>query len=181
MKRIVLTTHRRESFGARMEAQMRVLRDFVARHPDIELVFPVHPNPAVRLPAQALLSGCERIRLLAPLPYFEFIDLLRSAWLIVTDSGGIQEEAPTLGKPVLVLRDTTERPEAIGAGVARLTGGDPQRLAAMLEDVYRTGGWREGPEGFGVNPFGDGRAGQRIVQALEGWLHEMAPHGGSSR
>ncbi len=178
VKRIVLTTHRRESFGRWMEAQLRVLRAFVARHPDVELVFPVHPNPAVQLPAQALLGGCPRIRLLAPLPYFDFIRLLRSAWLIVTDSGGIQEEAPTLGKPVLVLRDTTERPEALAAGVARLTGRDPQRLHAMLEDVYCTGGWREGPEGFGVNPFGDGRAGQRIVQALHGWLHEMTPRRG---
>ncbi len=164
-----------------MDAHLRVLRAFVARHPDVELVFPVHPNPAVRLPAQALLAGRTRIRLLAPLPYFDFIRLLRSAWLIVTDSGGIQEEAPTLGKPVLVLRDTTERPEAVTAGVARLTGRDPRRLEAMLEDVYCTGGWHEGPEGFGVNPFGDGRAGQRIVQALDGWLHEMAPRGGLSR
>lgn len=183
VKRLVLTTHRRESFGAWMEAQMRVLRAFVARHPDVELVFPVHPNPAVRLPAQALLAGRERIRLLAPLPYFDFIRLLRSAWLIVTDSGGIQEEAPTLGKPVLVLRDTTERPEALAAGVARLTGRDPQRLEAMLEDVYGAGDWREGPEGFvaGANPFGDGRAGQRIVQALAGWLHETAPRRGGRR
>ncbi len=181
VKRIVLTTHRRESFGTWMAAQMRVLRDFVARHPDVELVFPVHPNPAVQRATRTWLAGCDRIRLLAPLPYFDFIRLLCSAWLIVTDSGGIQEEAPTLGKPVLVLRDTTERPEALAAGVARLTGRDAQRLEAMLEDVYRTGGWREGPEGFGVNPFGDGRAGQRIVRALDSWLCEMAPSRGLSR
>jgi UDP-N-acetylglucosamine 2-epimerase (non-hydrolysing) len=164
-KRLVLTTHRRESFGEALAGNLRVLRSFVERREDVALIFPVHPNPAVREPAAALLGGHERIHLMAPLDYVDFISLLKHAWLIVSDSGGIQEEAPTLGKPLLVLRETTERPEALEAGVARLVGGRPERLQVMLDEVYQDPNWIE-EVGKIDNPFGRGDSGARIVDHL---------------
>jgi UDP-N-acetylglucosamine 2-epimerase (non-hydrolysing) len=163
LRLIVLTTHRRESFGDVLAGNLRVLRAFVERHPEVALVFPVHPNPAVRGPAFEILADRDRIQLLEPLDYVAFIGLLSRAWLIVSDSGGVQEEAPSLGKRLLVLRDTTERPEAVEAGVARLVGGDPRRLDAMLEQEWLA------PEEAGRvidNPFGSGDSGRRIVQAI---------------
>lgn len=157
-RRIALTTHRRESFGDLLAGNLRVLREYVEIHPDVALVFPVHPNPAVRAAAVAL-DGHPRIHLTDPLDYPDFIALLSSAWLIVSDSGGIQEEAPTLGKPLIVLRATTERPEAVEAGVARLAG-TPEALAACLAAVPH------GTPFTGENPFGRGDAGPRIVRAL---------------
>jgi UDP-N-acetylglucosamine 2-epimerase (non-hydrolysing) len=165
LKRIVLTTHRRESFGDLLAANLEVLRQFVDRHPDVALLFPVHPNPAVRGPATALLAGHERIWLLEPLEYMDFTILLANAWLLVSDSGGVQEEAPTLGKPLLVLRDNTERPEAIASGVARLVGGCPDRLRLMLEEAYQDTSWAE-KVGRTQSPFGAGDSGLRIVQAI---------------
>jgi UDP-N-acetylglucosamine 2-epimerase (non-hydrolysing) len=164
-KRLILTTHRQENFGALMAGNLRVLRNFIERHTDVALIFPVHPNPAVVRPAMAILSDHPRIYLLPPLDYQDFVGLLSHAWLIISDSGGVQEQAPTLGKPLLVLRQNTERPEAIEAGVARLVGGTPGRLASMLEDVYTDGMW---PKYVGRvdNPFGRGDSGQRIVRAL---------------
>src|SRR5207247_6866939 len=135
LKRIVLTTHRRESFGEVMAGNLGALRSFVASHPDVALIFPVHPNPAVLGPATATLSGHPRIHLVPPLGYEDFIVLLSLAWLGVSDSGGGQEGAPTLGGPVVMHLGNTERPEAIEAGVARLVGGVPTRLAAMLADA----------------------------------------------
>jgi UDP-N-acetylglucosamine 2-epimerase (non-hydrolysing) len=167
VRRIVLTTHRRESFGERMRANLRVVRRFVEAHRDVALFFPVHPNPEVRAAVGEALGGAhERIRLLPPWGYAEFVHLLASAWLIVSDSGGIQEEAPTLGKPVLVLRDTTERPEGVEAGVSRLTGGSPERLEAMLEETYADERWSRAVAAL-ANPFGDGTAGERIAQILQ--------------
>jgi UDP-N-acetylglucosamine 2-epimerase (non-hydrolysing) len=165
LRRIILTTHRRESFGETMSGNLQVLRRFVERHDDVVLVFPVHPNPSVRGPAAAVLSGHDRIRLLDPLDYFDFIGLLARAWLIVSDSGGVQEEAPTLGKPLLVLRENTERPEAVESGVARLVGGSPDRLGEMLEEVHRDDRWASQVRGM-ENPFGRGDSAQRIVQAV---------------
>jgi UDP-N-acetylglucosamine 2-epimerase (non-hydrolysing) len=164
-KRIVLTTHRRESFAAAMSDNLRVLRHFVETRPDVALLFPVHPNPAVRKQATALLSQHPRIHLLPPLDYPTFLSLLSKAWLIVSDSGGVQEEAPTLRKPVFILRENTERPEAIAAGVARLVGGRPQRLAGMLEEVYRDSSWMTILQTC-ENPFGQGDSGRRIVQTI---------------
>lgn len=169
LKRIVLTTHRRESFGHVMAGNLRVLRSFVERRPDVALLFPVHPNPDVVGPATAILSGQPRIHLVPPLGYEDFIVLLSRAWLLVSDSGGVQEEAPTLGKPVLVLRENTERPEAIEAGVARLVGSDPARLALMLEEAYQDGSW---VRGVGANPFGQGDSGKRIAQIIARLLDE---------
>jgi UDP-N-acetylglucosamine 2-epimerase (non-hydrolysing) len=166
---LVLTTHRRESFGKAMLENLRVLRRFVERHKDVALAFPVHPNPAVRAAAREALAGAPHVHLLEPLEYPDFVHLLFHAWLIVSDSGGIQEEAPTLGKPLLVLRENTERPEAVAAGVARLVGGSATRLEAMLEEAYADGSWTRQVQET-ENPFGRGDSARRIVDALESFL-----------
>lgn len=168
---LVLTTHRRESFGPVMEGNLRVLRGFVERHEDVSLVFPVHPNPRVREPTQAVLGDAARVHLLDPLGYADFLHLLSRAWLIVSDSGGVQEEAPTLGKALLVLRENTERPEAIEAGVARLVGGSPERLAALLEEQAEDDAWIRRVHEID-NPFGRGDAGERIAAAIERFFAE---------
>jgi UDP-N-acetylglucosamine 2-epimerase len=165
LKRLILTTHRQENFGALMAGNLRVIRNFIERHTDVALIFPVHQAPAVVHPAMTILSDHPRIYLLPPLDYQDFVGLLSHAWLIVSDSGGVQEEAHTLGKPLLVLQQNTERPEAIEARVARLVGGTPGRLASMLEDVYTDGMWSK-YVGQANNPFGRGDSGQRIVRAL---------------
>jgi UDP-N-acetylglucosamine 2-epimerase (non-hydrolysing) len=157
-RRVALTTHRRESFGSVLEENLTVLREFVAANEDVVLIFPVHPNPSVRGPAGDILGGVPRVHLLPPLDYRDFIGLLARSWLIVSDSGGVQEEAPTLGVPLLVLRKNTERPEAVECGCARMAP-DAGTLRNLLEAAYR-----EGPGGRKVaNPFGQGDAGQRIA------------------
>ncbi len=167
---IVLTTHRRESFGDLMMARMGVLRDFVERHPELALVFPVHPNPVVRRAAEQVLGGAVRVALVEPLEYPDFIYLLSHAWLIVSDSGGVQEEAPTLGKPLLVLRENTERPEALRCGIAKLVGRSPARLKELLAEALGDASWaahvRRTP-----NPFGEGDSGPRIATAVEEFLN----------
>jgi UDP-N-acetylglucosamine 2-epimerase (non-hydrolysing) len=164
-RRIVLTTHRRESFGKMMSENLKVIRSFIERYNDLVLIFPVHPNPAVMGPTLAVLSGHPRIHLLQPLNYDEFIVLLSHVWLIVSDSGGVQEEAPTLGKPLLILRENTERPEAVESRVARLVGGCPERLAAMLEEARHEGSWANQVRKID-NPFGQGDSGKRIVDIV---------------
>jgi UDP-N-acetylglucosamine 2-epimerase (non-hydrolysing) len=164
-RRIVLTTHRRESLGQTMRDNLAVLRRFVETRGDVTLIFPVHPNPSVRESATRVLTAHPRIHLVDPLSYEDFIHLLSRSWLIVSDSGGVQEEAPTLGKPVLILRENTERPEAVEAGVARLVGGDPSRLAAMLEELDADPSWIESV-GAIDNPFGRGDSARRIVSAV---------------
>lgn len=164
---ILVTGHRRENFGAPFERLFTALRTLVDRNPDIQIVYPVHLNPRVREPVHAILSGHPDIHLIEPQEYVPFVYLMSRARLIVTDSGGIQEEAPALGKPVLVTRDTTERPEAVAAGTARLVGTDPARLIAAAELLLHD------PEEYACmsrahNPFGDGRASERIVHALQG-------------
>lgn len=166
LKRILLTTHRRESFGATMTENLRVLRDFVVAHADTALFFPVHPNPAVRKATAQIFAANPRVFLLEPLSYSEFARVMANSWLVVSDSGGVQEEAPSLGKPLLVLRENTERPEAIAAGVAKLVGGSPQRLAEFLNENYRDESWTNSVKQI-ENPFGDGRAAARIVNVLE--------------
>lgn len=164
-KLLVLTTHRRESFGAAMAHNLQTLRHFVDMHPDVSLVFAVHPNPNVVKAASRELSDHERIQLIEPLSYADFIHLLRHAWLLVSDSGGIQEEAPTLGKPLLVLRNNSERPEAVEAGVAVIVGNNPGRLATMLDRVYNDSTWVERVREI-PNPFGDGMAASRIADII---------------
>lgn len=164
-RRILLTTHRRENFGPVMEGHLATLRDFVGRHRDVDLIFPVHPNPAVRAAVVSCLPASPRVHIVDPMPYADFIHLASRVWLIASDSGGIQEEAPTLGKPLVVLRDTTERPESVECGVARLAGHDPARLRELLDTAYKDTEWVR-CAGASSNPFGDGRSGERIGSAI---------------
>ncbi|HXY48730.1 MAG TPA: UDP-N-acetylglucosamine 2-epimerase (non-hydrolyzing) [Terriglobales bacterium] len=164
-KRIVITTHRRESLGSMMARNLTAISAFVSRHEDVVVLFPVHPNPNVVRVAQKIFKGQPRVHLLPPLGYEPFIMLLENSWLIVSDSGGVQEEATSLHKPLLIIRENTERPEAVEAGVARLVGGRPETLAAMLEEVYREGTWIEEVKKI-ENPFGRGDAGEQIVNLI---------------
>jgi UDP-N-acetylglucosamine 2-epimerase (non-hydrolysing) len=159
---IVVTAHRRESFGSPLREAFSALREIADRHEDVVLLYPVHPNPNVRVAAEELLGGHDRILLTAPLDYLDLIYALRHAALTITDSGGIQEEAPSFGAPVLVMRDVTERPEAVSAGVARLVGTDRSRIIGAAAEVLRAG--TGSPRG--ANPYGDGRAGERIADIV---------------
>lgn len=165
LKRIVLTTHRRESFGDVMEGNLRMLRNYVSAHRELCLLFPVHPNPKVRAVAERVLGGQERIHLVDPLPYEQFVLLLSNAWILVSDSGGIQEEAPTLGKPLLIIRENTERPEAVACGVGQLVGESPLLLKTALDGLMTSSEWFD-RVAVAENPFGDGNAAQRIVGIL---------------
>jgi len=162
---IVVTTHRRENFGPVMRTHLSILRDFVERHEDVALVFPVHPNPAVRAECERLGMSGPRMNLIAPLIYSDFIHLLNSAWLVASDSGGVQEEIPTLRKPLLVLRENTERPEVVASGFGRLVGSQPHMLADMLREAANGGSWLRTVQSA-ENPFGDGNSGVRIVSAI---------------
>ncbi len=165
VRRLVLvTSHRRESFGPGFEASMRALAQ-LAERPGVQIAYPVHRNPNVLGPAHKLLAGLANVVLLDPLPYVPFVDLMRRAYLILTDSGGIQEEAPSLGKPVLVLREKTERPEAVEAGTVKLVGTDERRIVEeatrLLDDQA------EYARMTAVhNPYGDGHACERIAEAM---------------
>jgi UDP-N-acetylglucosamine 2-epimerase (non-hydrolysing) len=165
LRRIVLTTHRRESFGEAIAANLRTLCQFVRDHKDVAMLFPVHPNPNVRVAAETICKGEPRVFLTKPFNYSDFITLLSNSWLIVSDSGGIQEEAPSLGKPLLILRDNTERPESVEAGIARLVGGRAATLKAMLEEAYQRGSWAESVREV-ENPFGRGDSAERIVDSI---------------
>lgn len=163
---VLVTAHRRESFGQPLESVFRALRELAEMFEERAVImYPVHLNPNVQEPARRMLGDVENVQLLAPLPYLPFLQLMRRARLILTDSGGIQEEAPAFGVPVLVLRDKTERPEALEAGTARLVGTDPRRIVfeaeRLLEDdeAHRAMAAAD-------NPFGDGRAAERIVDLL---------------
>jgi UDP-N-acetylglucosamine 2-epimerase (non-hydrolysing) len=163
-KMILVTAHRRESFGEGFVRICRALRR-LARRDDIEICYPVHPNPNVRAAANEYLSDVENIRLMDPLEYVAFVDLMRRAYILLTDSGGVQEEGPSLGKPVLVMREKTERPEAVEAGTARLVGTDEDRIVAETELLL------DDPEEYARrsrihNPYGDGWASARIREVL---------------
>jgi UDP-N-acetylglucosamine 2-epimerase (non-hydrolysing) len=164
-RRLVLTTHRRESFDRTLDGNLMVIREFVDTHPDVALIFPVHPNPSVRKVTIERLSNHPRIHLINPLNYQDFIILLSKSWVIVSDSGGVQEEAPTLGKPLLVLRENTERPEGLDVGVARLVGGRPETLAVMLEEAYQPNSWICKVSAK-QNPFGQDDSGEQIARAI---------------
>ena len=164
---LLLTAHRRENFGPPLEEAFGALRELVERFEDIALLYPVHPNPHVREPAQRILGGHPRIKLTAPLDYEPFVAAMQTAHLVITDSGGVQEEAPALGKPVLVLRNETERPEAVDAGVVKLVGPNRERILGeatrLLTDA---GAYRAMARG--VSPYGDGHAAERIAAILGG-------------
>lgn len=167
-KRLVLvTTHRRENFGETMSQHLRALREFIESESDLCMIFPVHPNPHVRATVAAELEDHPRIRLTDPMGYCDFAHLLSHAWLIVSDSGGIQEEATALGKPIIVLRENTERPEAVECGVARLVGESPERLRDMLRTSLTDQVWHANAN-RARDVFGDGRAAERICDILLG-------------
>jgi len=161
LKRIAFTSHRRENFASLLEGNLRVIRHFVERHADTAVIFPMHPNPVVREKAYSMLAGVERVHLIEPLDYVDFIRLLSESWLIASDSGGIQEEAPSLGKPLLILRESTERAEVLETGLARLAATSEQ-LETMLQEHY----WSHEVTQPVVNPFGDGLASRRIARIL---------------
>ena len=166
-KLVLVTAHRRESFGPGFERICRALATIVERNPGVEIVYPVHLNPNVRKPVRAILGGRERIHLIRPLEYLPFAHLMEKSYLILTDSGGIQEEAPAIGKPVLVMRDKTERPEAVKAGTARLVGTDVDRIVGETERLLQSASaYRRMSRA--TNPFGDGRAAGMVCDALDG-------------
>ena len=168
-KIILVTTHRRENLGEPMRNVYKALRALVEEFPNVEIIFPVHKNPKVREVVNAELGNLERVRLTDPLDYEPFANLMNRADLILTDSGGVQEEAPALGKPVLVLRDTTERPEAVHAGTVKLIGTDREKVYSTAKILLTdTAEYRKMAEAR--SPYGDGHAAERIVRALL-WKH----------
>jgi len=171
---VLVTSHRRESWGADQEHMCMALQDLVKLHPDIRIVYPVHMNPNVRSTVNSLLQNTDRIHLTEPLDYITFVSLLRRCFLVLTDSGGIQEEAPTFGKPVLVLRKLTERPEASQFGMAKIIGmsreGIVNETSHLLNDAEAYQDMSEGE-----NPYGDGHSSERIVEAVARWHAKKTP------
>lgn len=164
---ILVTGHRRENFGDGFLHICRAIKEIAAMHPDMDIVYPVHLNPNVQKPVYELLSGLENVYLISPLDYLPFIYAMQHSTLLLTDSGGVQEEAPSLGKPVLVMRDTTERPEAVEAGTVKLVGTDAAAIVSNVTELLRNKEmYRQMSETH--NPYGDGRACQRIIEALRG-------------
>ena len=162
---IMLTAHRRENLGEPMHNMFRAIRRVMEEHPDVKVIYPIHMNPVVRQAAQEELSGCDRVKIIEPLDVLDFHNFMARSYMILTDSGGIQEEAPSLGKPVLVMRDTTERPEGIAAGTLKLVGTDEDviyenfRLLLENEEAYNA-------MAHASNPYGDGHACERIADIL---------------
>ena len=163
---IMIPAHRREKLGQPMSNMFRAIRRIIDEYPNIKAIYPIHMNPVVRETARLELGGCDRIRIIEPLDVLDFHNFLARSYLIITDSGGIQEEAPSLGKPVLVMRDTTERPEGIAAGTLKLVGSDEtviyQSFKSLLEDQHEYN-----KMSFASNPYGDGNACKRIADVLE--------------
>ncbi|CAN5428696.1 UDP-N-acetylglucosamine 2-epimerase (non-hydrolyzing) [soil metagenome] len=164
-KLILVTGHRRENFGEGFENICLALQD-LARRDDVQIVYPVHLNPNVQEPVRRVLGESSRIHLIEPLDYIPFIYLMKQSYLVLTDSGGIQEEAPSLGKPVLVMRDTTERPEAVDAGTVRLVGTEKATIVAEVTSLLDNASDYQAMS-HAHNPYGDGRAAQRIVERLK--------------
>ena len=162
---ILMTAHRRENFGDRFRDAFLAVRAFIDVSADTALFFPVHPNPAARSVAHEILSNHPRIILTDPLPYRELVGALQNSWVVVTDSGGLQEEAPALGKPVLVLRDVTERPEVVEAGVAKLIGTERKRVFDALAELHTNSAAYERMARV-VFPYGDGQAAKRIISSI---------------
>jgi UDP-N-acetylglucosamine 2-epimerase (non-hydrolysing) len=166
---LLVTSHRRENLGASLQDICKALRDLLTERQDLQLVFPVHRNPKVRDVVWSVLGGLERVWLIEPLDYVDFVLLMSRVDLIVTDSGGVQEEAPALGKPVLVTRTTTERPEAVAAGTAKLIGTARKDIVAAVSQLL------DDPSAYArmrraVNPYGDGQAAKRIVSSVRQFL-----------
>jgi UDP-N-acetylglucosamine 2-epimerase (non-hydrolysing) len=166
---VLITGHRRESFGDGFQQICSAIRTLADRYPAVQFVYPVHLNPNVRGPVHELLSNVANVHLLAPLPYSEFLALLEACTLVLTDSGGVQEEAPGLGKPVLVMRETTERPEGVAAGTAKLVGANRDQIVAAVAHLLDDSGARAAMA-QAHNPYGDGHAAEQIVAACERFL-----------
>jgi UDP-N-acetylglucosamine 2-epimerase (non-hydrolysing) len=171
---ILVTLHRRESFGAPMRSVCAALRRIAERHPELSFVLPMHPNPSVRDVVLPALGGIANFLLIEPLDYLDFIHVMARSFLIVTDSGGVQEEAPALDVPVLVTREVTERPEGVEVGAARLVGTDELRIVRTVEELL-TDTAAYARMAAATNPYGDGRASERIVAAMLNWA--AAPAG----
>lgn len=166
LKTILLTSHRRENFGEPIRNICKAVLELVEKNKDIQVVYPVHLNPNVQKPVRELLEGKERIHLIEPMEYAPFSTLMKESHIIMTDSGGVQEEAPSLGKPVLVLRTTTERPEAVEYGTVKLVGTDTQKIVDGVQNLL------DNPEEYkkmseSINPYGDGLASKRIVEIIK--------------
>lgn len=162
---ILVTAHRRENWGAPMKEIFTALREVVSGYPDVEIIFPVHKNPRLRQQVRAILQGVPRVHLTEPLDYAPFVNVMARCFLVLTDSGGLQEEAPALGKPVLVLREVTERPEAVAAGTVRLVGNRKENIVVGVSRLLDDGDLYQ-QMARAVNPYGDGQAVPRIIQAL---------------
>jgi UDP-N-acetylglucosamine 2-epimerase (non-hydrolysing) len=171
---LLVTSHRRESWGSDLESICLAIRDLVTAFPDLHVIYPVHLNPNVGATVSALLDGVERVQLAPPADYLAFLQLMDRATLILTDSGGVQEEAPSLAKPLLVLRKLTERPEACDAGAAIIVGTSRARIVAEASRLLRDGAAYRAMAAE-ANPFGDGRASDRIVRALTRWRQGTSP------
>lgn len=163
---VLLTAHRRESFGTPLRQALGAARELIDSDAELVLLYPVHPNPTVRAMAEEVLEGHDRIHLVDPLSYQDFVLAMDRADLILTDSGGVQEEAPAFGTPVLVLREVTERPEALVAGTAELVGTDPERILTAARECLSASGRERSAERDAPNPFGDGVAGERIADIV---------------
>ncbi|PKM84598.1 MAG: UDP-N-acetylglucosamine 2-epimerase (non-hydrolyzing) [Firmicutes bacterium HGW-Firmicutes-11] len=177
---ITVTCHRRENLGEHMASIFKAIRAIAEEFSDVEIIYPVHMNPKVQTAAKKYLGEMERIHLIAPLQYQPFVNLMARSYLVITDSGGMQEEAPALGKPVLVVRRETERPEAIGAGTVKLAGVDQETIYEMTKTLLTD------PEAYGkmahaVNPYGDGLACQRIITALKTTVEAVAAEADQSK
>jgi UDP-N-acetylglucosamine 2-epimerase (non-hydrolysing) len=165
---ILLTSHRRENFGAPMRNAFTAILELVERNDTIELLYPVHPNPNVTKPAHEIMGNHSRIHLVEPLSYSQFVQAMKQAYFIISDSGGVQEEAPALGKPVLVLREKTERPEAVEAGVVHLVGTNKALIISEAEKLISDKEYYQSMA-RGVSPYGDGKASERIASILKEW------------
>jgi len=163
---IMITAHRRENLGEPMHNMFRAIRRIIEEHPDVKAIYPIHMNPVVRKAAEEELGGCDRIRIIEPLDVLDFHNFLARSYMILTDSGGIQEEAPSLGKPVLVMRDTTERPEGIKAGTLKLVGTDETVIYENFKELLENGDSYNAMS-HASNPYGDGLACKRIADILE--------------
>jgi UDP-N-acetylglucosamine 2-epimerase (non-hydrolysing) len=171
---VLVTSHRRESWGTDQQNMCLALKDLVQTHSDIRVIYPVHMNPNVRSTVNALLQGCDRIHLTEPLDYITFVSLLQRCFLVLTDSGGIQEEAPTFGKPVLVLRKVTERPEASQFGMAKIIGMSRESIVSETESLLNDAdAYLDMSQGR--NPYGDGHGSERIVEAVARWYQKKSP------
>ena len=167
-KMILLTSHRRENLGEPMRHIFKAIRRIVDEFDDVKVIYPIHLNPLVRSVANEVFDGCDKVKLIEPLEVFDFHNFQNKSYIILTDSGGIQEEAPSLGKPVLVLRNTTERPEGISAGTLKLVGTDEETIYTETKKLLTDNKEYE-KMSRASNPYGDGHASERIVDAIIKW------------